>query len=623
VISPTSKAKAPVYTVVISEKGGSERREVFDRPELSVGRVQGNDLMLPKGNVSKRHARVLYRDGRFIVTDLNSTNGTYVNRRRISQATIVREGDRIYVGDFVLRIEPTDSGVESAQLNENTGSGPVPVADSASSLEASRVDPPPVEQSEDLPPVPPAPRVPSAPRLSVSSVERAPDEYPSGRMRAAGAEPSRPSAERGSISQEEQVDPDAQAHRIAVSAVVSHAADAVEAGALDRDLTAALRSRIEQQVREQVAAQRRDGQLADGVSDERLTADARAELLELGPLTPLLDSEDVSEVVVARFDRVEVSRGRRLERLEPPFSSAHALNWALARLCRRAGRALGPDEQVVERRLPQGWKLSAVIGPAAASGAMLVLRRPQRLYRTLEELVRQGTISRAIATFLHQCVSARLNILVTGPDDRGRGYVLSALATAAGDSQIVALQDERDVVMHAGAARLAVGDSAEAGRLLRAAAKVPGTRLVAELSTGAAMAAAVEVLAEGGDSVIAELRAPSLRRALARLSAEAARAGTAVPAAREAVANAFDLLLEVVEMRDGRHRVVRVAEPMGTSADEVRTQDVFTFVIERTAAGGAVEGTFSASGLVPRIVEDLMARGLSIENSMFSRPPSR
>ena len=60
-----------MFTVVISEKGGAERRELFDRPELSLGRVQGNDLMLPKGNVSKRHARLLHRDGRFIVTDLN------------------------------------------------------------------------------------------------------------------------------------------------------------------------------------------------------------------------------------------------------------------------------------------------------------------------------------------------------------------------------------------------------------------------------------------------------------------------------------------------------------------------------------------------------------------------
>jgi len=76
-------------------------------------------------------------------------------------------------------------------------------------------------------------------------------------------------------------------------------------------------------------------------------------------------------------------------------------------------------------------------------------------------------------------------------------------------------------------------------------------------------------------------------------------------------------------MRDGRHRVLRIAEPVAGGADEVRAQDIFTFVIERVAAGGAVEGTFSASGVVPRLVEDLSARGLSIDSSMFSRPPSR
>ena len=123
-ISPT-QAGQPVFSIVISEKGGAERREEFERPEISVGRVQGNDLMLPKGNVSKRHARLIFRDGRFIVTDLNSTNGTYVNRRRISQATIVREGDRIYIGDFVLRIEVPEGQSQAGEIAEDTGSGPV------------------------------------------------------------------------------------------------------------------------------------------------------------------------------------------------------------------------------------------------------------------------------------------------------------------------------------------------------------------------------------------------------------------------------------------------------------------------------------------------------------------
>ena len=104
-----------MFAIVVSEKGGAERRELFDKHEINVGRVQGNDLMLPKGNVSKRHARLIFRDGRFIVTDLKSTNGTYVNGRKIAQATIVREGDKIYVGDFVLRVELTPS---------SPGSGP-------------------------------------------------------------------------------------------------------------------------------------------------------------------------------------------------------------------------------------------------------------------------------------------------------------------------------------------------------------------------------------------------------------------------------------------------------------------------------------------------------------------
>jgi pilus assembly protein CpaF len=107
------------FTIIISEKGGAERRESFDKNEINVGRVQGNDLMLPKGNVSKHHARLLYRDGRFIVTDLKSTNGTYVNGRKITQATIVREGDKIYIGDFVLRVDLGGVGaVSSADMSE-------------------------------------------------------------------------------------------------------------------------------------------------------------------------------------------------------------------------------------------------------------------------------------------------------------------------------------------------------------------------------------------------------------------------------------------------------------------------------------------------------------------------
>jgi pilus assembly protein CpaF len=140
-----------MFTIIISEKGGAERREAFDKNEINVGRVQGNDLMLPKGNVSKHHARLLFRDGRFIVTDLKSTNGTYVNGRKISQATIVREGDKIYIGDFVLRLETAgQAGVSASNADATYGPN-----DDSQGRTPARVGPIPRDATPAPPPLAP------------------------------------------------------------------------------------------------------------------------------------------------------------------------------------------------------------------------------------------------------------------------------------------------------------------------------------------------------------------------------------------------------------------------------------------------------------------------------------
>src|SRR5215469_10510628 len=112
--------------------------------------------MLPKGNVSKHHARLLFRDGRFIVTDLKSTNGTYVNGRKISQATIVREGDKIYIGDFVLRLE-TAQQAGAAASNADATYGP---NDDSQGRTPARVGPIPREATPAPPPLAPPPMGP-------------------------------------------------------------------------------------------------------------------------------------------------------------------------------------------------------------------------------------------------------------------------------------------------------------------------------------------------------------------------------------------------------------------------------------------------------------------------------
>src|SRR6185295_1653873 len=91
--------------LTITEKGGEPRALSFDKDEISIGRVSGNDIVLPKGNVSKRHSRIVQREGRLEVSDLKSTNGTYVNGRKIADPMHVSGADKIYVGDFMIVLE--------------------------------------------------------------------------------------------------------------------------------------------------------------------------------------------------------------------------------------------------------------------------------------------------------------------------------------------------------------------------------------------------------------------------------------------------------------------------------------------------------------------------------------
>jgi pilus assembly protein CpaF len=124
----------------------------FDKPEVTIGRVQGNDIILPKGNVSKRHSRIVLKDGRFIIVDLKSTNGTYVNGRKITSPLVIKGGDKIYIGDFILGIEE-GAGAPS----EAPGVRPVPQPVGAP-VQAQPQMPPP--QMQPMPPMQPPPMQP-------------------------------------------------------------------------------------------------------------------------------------------------------------------------------------------------------------------------------------------------------------------------------------------------------------------------------------------------------------------------------------------------------------------------------------------------------------------------------
>ncbi|MBL8679605.1 MAG: Flp pilus assembly complex ATPase component TadA [Myxococcales bacterium] len=135
-----------MFKLVVSEKGGPTKEIEFDKDEVTIGRVPGNDIVLPGNNVSKRHSRVVRQDGRFFVVDLKSTNGTYLNGRRIMTPSPLRAGDKIFVGSFVLVLEGAEAGI-----GDDADAGDIP-AEGASLVEPIPLDQEPLESQP-----PPAP----------------------------------------------------------------------------------------------------------------------------------------------------------------------------------------------------------------------------------------------------------------------------------------------------------------------------------------------------------------------------------------------------------------------------------------------------------------------------------
>ncbi|HZF53004.1 MAG TPA: ATPase, T2SS/T4P/T4SS family [Polyangiaceae bacterium] len=677
-----------MFSVIISEKGGAERRESFDRTEINVGRVQGNDLMLPKGNVSKRHARLLYRDGRFIVTDLKSTNGTYVNGRKIAQATIVREGDKIYIGDFVLRVEmvaasgtpkppPTAAAgttTTTTTTTEGTGVTMPPAAESEIPDPPFGLRPPeklpslpprpdqrsngqevshfPLEQDPDESfPVPSPPRVPrpsvTRPNTITSPTSLSPPTPVAPAPPPAAAPPQstslfgpttsasvqspggrRPSFHTETSDRTQAPPPPFAAHRAALVGLMERVNDAVDLATLpgDAETNDSITRAIAQALHDRVASMKIAGELRDTQPDA-LIAEARREIFELGPIGPMLDDEDVSEIQVLRHDYVVGMHGKKLVPNEIAFTSEQAVARVLRRLTAMSGRPLGENELFVDRRLPRGARLTAVLPPATDQGHMLLIRKPQRADLTLEDLVRSGTLSRTMASMLSTCIGARANILVTGAIGTGATSLVGALAGAGStDDRVVVLQEDDELVFNQPhTISILLGDTREqGGRAVQAAAKMHPDRLVIGSLVGHVAAEVVEAISQGADGVLAAVRAPTLRHAVARLSASiaASKPGGTPETAREALASAFDLAIEVALQRDGRHRVMRVAE-LHNEGSSILVQDVWCFLVDRTAAGGTIEGTFYATGHIPAIVEDLTARGYAIDTAVFKRHQTR
>ena len=618
----SGEERALAYTIVITEKGGTPRSEEFEANELTIGRVNGNHIVLPKGNISKKHSRIVKKDGKFIIVDLKSTNGTYVNGNRIATPVVLKDTDKVYIGDFILQILEADPPPDANSILFQGTVDPSPMI-------AGPIPLSPVESPLQIDPPPPPVKTTKQPQVNpLNSVNPAiggnghdPGPAPPGPVpRLLGARTRRQPL---SIDLPPQV---ALRGREAVFLVVSkHPLG--DGGLLPEDDLEKTR----------LAAEKSLTGLAKkfvGANTEGWALQIAREVCGLGPLGELLEDPSVVEVFVNGPHQILVRRAPDSSSIGIPlvpvpafFSSDEAVALVVRRIMHAAGVKFDADHPIAEARLPDGTRVNAVHHAAAVKGPLVTISRSSTRNATLDELVAETMLSKNMADFLELCIRARRNVCVCGGPGAQIGTLMSAMAsTIADDERIVVVEQVARLkllqphVVTLEPRPLKGGPSAATVRDLvgNALRMRPNRVIVHEVTSGEAHDL---FIAMGGrqDGTLFTTYAATTRDCLDRLETLISMAGLDVPSrvVREQISSSLDVIVTVTRFADGSSRVTQISEVTGVEVDLVTTQDLFTFKREGFDDTGAVMGRFQATGTPPRFYEELQRRGDLVNLAIF------
>lgn len=364
------------------------------------------------------------------------------------------------------------------------------------------------------------------------------------------------------------------------------------------------------------------------VERDRLVNDVQHELFGLGPLEPLLTDETISDILVNSHSTIYIERRGKLELTDIAFKDDEHLMRVIERIVSSVGRRIDESSPMVDARLRDGSRVNAIIPPLSIDGPVLSIRRFGTVPLRMQQLIENKALTQDIADMLQLCVTARLNVLISGGTGAGKTTLLNALSANISESErIVTIEDSAELqLQQPHVVRLETRPPNIEGRgevtqrdLVRNALRMRPDRIVIGEVRGGEAIDMLQAMNTGHDGSLTTIHANTPRDALARLETMIQMTGMRMSerAMRQQIASALDLVLQVARLSDGSRRVTSISEITGMEGDTITMQEIFQY--ERTGidSQGQVIGRFRPTGIRPRFAERLKASGLQLPRVFF------
>ncbi|MCM2272522.1 MAG: CpaF family protein, partial [candidate division Zixibacteria bacterium] len=216
------------------------------------------------------------------------------------------------------------------------------------------------------------------------------------------------------------------------------------------DLTALAsvdRSMLRQQIRDaaEVLIQE-EGVFLNPDAKERLINEILNETLGLGPIEQHMADPDVTDVLINGHDQVYIERFGKLEMTETKFKDDNHVMLIIDRILSAVGRRVDESSPMVDARLADGSRVNAIVRPVSLDGPMVSIRKFRIDVLSMDDLIKNESVSFPMMQYLQGCVKSRLNVLISGGTGAGKTTMLNIMSGYIPEGErIVTIEDSAEL----------------------------------------------------------------------------------------------------------------------------------------------------------------------------------